>query len=127
MIFIMCNLALIIQARMCSTRFPNKVISDLSGAPLIERILQRVKRVKKIRKIIIATTKRKDDDILVEIAESNKVEVFRGSENRINDIINGNYDPSNQIKNCVNKYFFNHPNNSGFNLIKDTIKKTLIR
>ena len=49
----MCNLALIIQARMGSTRFPNKVISDLSGAPLIERILQRVKRVKKIRKIII--------------------------------------------------------------------------
>ena len=41
-----------------------------------------------------------------------------------NNIINGNYDPSNQIKNFVNKYFFNHPNNSGFNLIKETIKKT---
>ena len=120
-------LVLIIQARMNSTRFPNKVISDLSGSPLIERILQRVKKVKKIGKIIIATTKRREDDILVKIAKSNKVEVFRGSENRINDIINGNYDPSNQIKNCVNKYFFNHPNNSGFNLIKDTIKKTLIR
>ena len=46
-------LTLVIQARMNSTRFPNKVMSDLSGAPLIERILQRVKRVKKIRKIII--------------------------------------------------------------------------
>ena len=52
------QLALIIQARMNSTRFPNKVISDLSGTPLIERILQRVKRVKKIRTIIIATTKK---------------------------------------------------------------------
>ena len=39
---------------------------------------------------------------------------------------NGNYDPSNQIKNFVNKYFFNHPDKSGFNLIKETIKKTLI-
>ena len=61
----------------------------------------------------------------------NKINVIekniKGLENRINDIINGNYDPSNQIKNFVNKYFFNHPNNSGFNLIKDTIKKTLIR
>jgi hypothetical protein len=61
----------------------------------------------------------------------NKINVIekniKGLENRINDIINGNYDPSNQIKNCVNKYFFNHPNNSAFNLIKDTIKKTLIR
>ena len=70
---------------MNSKRFPNKVISDLSGTPLIERILQRVKKVKKIEKIIIATTKRKEDDILVEIAKSNKVEAFRGSENDLVD------------------------------------------
>ena len=72
-------LVLIIQARMNSTRFPNKVICDLSGAPLIERILQRVKKVKKIGKIIIATTKKREDDILVGIAKSNRVEIFRGS------------------------------------------------
>ena len=78
-------LTLVIQARMNSTRFPNKVMSDLSGAPLIERILQRVKRVKKIGKIIIATTKGKEDNILVEIAKSNKVEIFRGSENDLVD------------------------------------------
>ena len=62
-------LALIIQARTGSTRFPNKVISDLCGAPLIERILQRVKKVKKIKTIILATTKKKDDNILVNIAK----------------------------------------------------------
>ena len=39
-------LTLVIQARMNSTRFPNKIISDLSGAPLIERILQREKKEK---------------------------------------------------------------------------------
>ncbi len=38
------QLVLIIQARMNSTRFPNKVISDLEGSPLIESILQRVKK-----------------------------------------------------------------------------------
>ena len=79
------QLVLIIQARIKSIRFPNKVISDLSGAPLIERILQRVKMVKKIGEIIIATTKRREDDILVKIAKSNKVEVFRGSENDLVD------------------------------------------
>ena len=78
-------LTLVIQARMNSTRFPHKVISDLAGAPLIERILHRVKKVKKIGKIIIATTKRKEDDILVKIAKLNKVEVFRGSENDLVD------------------------------------------
>ena len=79
------QLVLIIQARMNSTRFPNKVISDLGGSPLIERILQRVKKIKKIGKIIVATTKRRDDDILVDIARLNKVEVFRGSENDLVD------------------------------------------
>ena len=79
------QLVLIIQARMNSTRFPNKVIRDLGGSPLIERILQRVKKIKKIGKIIVATTKRRDDDILVDIARSNKVEVFRGSENDLVD------------------------------------------
>jgi len=79
------QLVLIIQARMHSTRFPNKVISDLGGSPLIERILQRVKKIEKIGKIIIATTKRRDDDILVEIAKLNKVEVYRGSENDLVD------------------------------------------
>ena len=78
-------LTLVIQARMNSTRFPNKIISDLSGAPLIERILQRVKKVKKIGKIIIATTKKREDDILVGIAKSNRVEIFRGSENDLVD------------------------------------------
>ena len=78
-------LTLVIQARIGSTRFPNKIISDLSGAPLIERILQRVKKVKKIGKIIIATTKKREDDILVGIAKSNRVEIFRGSENDLVD------------------------------------------
>ena len=78
-------LTLVIQARMNSTRFPNKVMSDLSGAPLIERILQRVKKVKKIGTIIIATTRRREDDILVGIAKSNRGEIFRGSENDLVD------------------------------------------
>ena len=78
-------LALVIQARTDSTRLPNKTVSDLCGAPLIERILERVKKVKKIRTIILATTKKKNDDILVDIAKSNKVEVFRGSENDLVD------------------------------------------
>ena len=40
-------LALVIQARTDSTRLPNKTVSDLCGAPLIERILERVKKEKK--------------------------------------------------------------------------------
>ena len=38
------SVVLIIQARMNSTRFPKKTICDLSGAPMIVRIIQRVKK-----------------------------------------------------------------------------------
>ena len=79
------SVVLVIQARMNSSRFPKKSLCDLSGAPLIVRILQRVKKSKKIKRIIVATTKRKDDDVLVKIAKKNKVEVFRGSENDLVD------------------------------------------
>ena len=79
------TVVLVIQARMNSSRFPNKSMSDLCGAPLIERIIQRVKRAKKIGKIILATTKRKDDDVLVKIGKSYKIDVFRGSENDLVD------------------------------------------
>ena len=70
---------------MNSRRFQNKVMSDICGEPLIVRILERVKKVKKIGKIILAITKRRDDDILVDIAKLNKIEVFRGSENDLVD------------------------------------------
>ena len=52
---------------------------------MIVRIIQRVKKSKKIKKIILATTKRKDDDILSKIGKKNKIEVFRGSENDLVD------------------------------------------
>lgn len=79
------NLVLVIQARYGSSRFRGKIIADICGKPLISRILQRVKKVKKIKKIIIATTKKKEDNILVDIANRNNVEIFRGSENDLVD------------------------------------------
>ena len=50
------KIVLIIQSRNGSRRFPNKAIVDLCGSPLLERIIQRVKKSKMIDKIILATT-----------------------------------------------------------------------
>ena len=78
-------LTLVIQARVHSTRLPNKVMKDLCGAPMIVRIIQRIKRVKKIGMIILATTKKKRDDVLTDIARDNNIQFFRGSENDLVD------------------------------------------
>ena len=76
---------LIIQARTGSTRFPKKVLAKINGTTLIEQIIYRVKKAKKIDEIVLATTKKKEDDILCRIAEKNKISFFRGSENDLVD------------------------------------------
>lgn len=78
-------IALVIQARNSSTRLPYKIMKDLYGKKLLERIVERVKKVKRIDKIIIATTKKKEDDLIVELAKKNNVESFRGSTNNLID------------------------------------------
>ena len=79
------KIVLIIQARMGSTRLYGKVMMDLAGAPLVGRIIERVKRVKKIHKIVLATTKKTEDDILEKVALQSGISAFRGSENDLVD------------------------------------------
>jgi len=76
---------LIIQARTGSTRFPKKVLKKINGTSLIEHIIYRVKKAKKIDQIVLATTKKKEDDILCKLAKKNKISFFRGSENDLVD------------------------------------------
>ena len=79
------KVVLIIQARMGSTRLPGKSMMDLAGCPLVGRILERVKRAKNIDKIVVATSDKNKDDILVELANDYNVSSFRGSENDLVD------------------------------------------
>ena len=58
---------------------------DLAGAPLISRILERVKRSKRIGEIVLATTTKSEDDILESMAHECGVSSFRGAENDLVD------------------------------------------
>ena len=73
---------LVVQARMNSSRLPGKILMPIvDETPLIGILLKRLKKVKKIEKIIVATSKNKENDILVKFLEKNKYNYFRGSEN----------------------------------------------
>lgn len=76
---------LIIQARMGSTRLPGKSMMDLAGAPLVGRILERVKRCKKIDEIILAIPDTKDNQPLDKLANDYNVNCYRGSESDLVD------------------------------------------
>ena len=70
----------VIQARMGSTRFPGKVLKKVEGEALISILLKRLSHSKKIDKIVLATSLKKENDILADIVESLGFDVFRGSE-----------------------------------------------
>lgn len=79
------RVVLILQARMGSTRLPGKSMMDLAGAPLVGRIIERVKRCTMVDEIVLATTEKSEDDPLEQLTISYGIGAFRGSENDLVD------------------------------------------
>lgn len=74
------KVGVIIQARLNASRFPRKVMVNLAGKPLLEHLIDNLKKAKKVDEIIIATTKNKEDNEIVELAKKNNISFFRGPE-----------------------------------------------
>ncbi|HVG52488.1 MAG TPA: glycosyltransferase family protein [Xanthobacteraceae bacterium] len=72
-----------IQARMTSTRLPGKVMVDLCGAPLLQRIVERLRLCRNLDAIVIATTVNREDDPVDALGRTLGVPVFRGDENDV--------------------------------------------
>src|SRR5262245_2202795 len=74
-----------IEARMSSSRFPGKMLSDLAGRPALIRLIDRLRRATTLDAIVVATTVEPGDDALTRAAEAVGVACFRGS---TNDVLN---------------------------------------
>ena len=77
------NILAVIQARMGSSRLPNKVMKEVDDKPLIGYLIERLLLTKQIDKIILATSKNQENDPLVEYVQSLGIAVFRGDENNV--------------------------------------------
>ena len=55
----------IIQARMNSRRLPGKTLMNINGKPLLLRVIDRLRKSKKITKILIATSDTKGDKKII--------------------------------------------------------------
>lgn len=73
----------IIQARIGSTRLPGKILKKICGKTILEHDIDRLKRVKNIDKLVIATTTLEKDNVVVEEAKRLGVKCFRGSEDDV--------------------------------------------
>ena len=68
----------VIQARMSSTRLPGKVMLPLSGAPMLQRQLERVQQAHTLTGIVVATSSDISDDPIEELCRALNVDCYRG-------------------------------------------------
>jgi spore coat polysaccharide biosynthesis protein SpsF len=68
----------VVQARASSQRFPQKVLADVEGRPLLARLLRRVRASGECSAVAVATSTRNDDDAVVRVAGEEDVALIRG-------------------------------------------------
>ena len=79
------KVAAIIQARVGSTRLPNKVLKDLCGKPVLWHVWNRLRQSKTIDEIVIATTTLTEDDAIEKFCSENNISFSRGSSDDVLD------------------------------------------
>lgn len=73
----------IIQARMGSTRLPQKVLVDLCGKPMMQHIVDRVAQSQMIDDVVIATSVSQSDTQIERYCSSHGISCFRGSQSNV--------------------------------------------
>jgi len=72
------NILVIVQARIGSTRLPNKVLLPLAGRPLLERMIQRVTAATTPFELVVAITTDPLDDPIKELCRTLSVHCYAG-------------------------------------------------
>jgi glutamate-1-semialdehyde 2,1-aminomutase len=75
----------LVQARMGSTRMPNKVMKKINGIPMIELLLTRLARSKELDQIVVATTMNERDLCLISHVNQLGYSCEQGSESDVLD------------------------------------------
>ena len=68
---------------MTSSRLPGKVMMEAGGKPLLQILLERLKRASSLDAIVVATTGNATDDPIQELCNRLRVGCFRGSEENV--------------------------------------------
>ena len=75
----------IIQARMGSTRLPRKMLADIAGKQLLVHVIERVGAAKNLDEVVVATSDKRQDSLIIDVASKCGVKSFAGSEEDVLD------------------------------------------
>ena len=92
------NTAVIVQARMGSSRLPGKVLLDICGRPMLEWVLFRLAHSKTVDQVIVATSTLARDDILAKFCAEHGYQCHRGDQD---DVLDRYYQAAKRIEAAV--------------------------
>ncbi|MBI2758571.1 MAG: glycosyltransferase family protein [Chloroflexi bacterium] len=85
----------IIQGRMTSSRLPGKILADIAGQPMLQRVFVRTSRAATVTETIFATTTDSTDDPVAEYCGFSGIPFTRGS---LYDVLDRYYQTAKQAK-----------------------------
>lgn len=85
----------IIQGRMSSSRLPGKILADIAGQPMLQRVFVRTSRAVSVTETIFATTNDPSDDPVAEYCEFSGIPFRRGS---LYDVLDRYYQAARQVE-----------------------------
>ena len=93
----------LVQARIGSVRFPRKVLKSIVNKPMIELLLTRLSQSCELDEIVVASSKKAENDELQSLVESLGYRFTRGSEK---DVLNRFYESAKYLKSeyCCSYY-----------------------
>lgn len=77
------KIGFLITARLKSTRLKQKILLDLNGKSVLDRVIERCKAVKGIDGVVLCTSTNPQDSILYENALNNQIQFYAGSEDDV--------------------------------------------
>lgn len=73
----------VVQARVGSSRLPNKVLKKLGETTVLDYVVSRAKKISGIERVVVATTILPKDDKIIKWCLENKIDYVRGSESNV--------------------------------------------
>ena len=85
----------IIQGRMSSSRLPGKILADIGGQPMLQRVVLRTSRATTVTETIFATTTDPSDDPVAQYCDFSGIPFTRGN---LYDVLDRYYQTARQAK-----------------------------
>jgi spore coat polysaccharide biosynthesis protein SpsF len=79
------RITIVVQARMSSSRLPKKVLLPILDEPLLFRMIERLKQIKRPVELVVATSTSEEDNAIELFCDTENIKCYRGDLNNLLD------------------------------------------